>query len=349
MSTADQPEKHFPDVDDPYVSISSADAVVHLEYTASTLPSLQEVAEGHGGGQWTRFVCISDTHTKTFDVPEGDVLLHSGDLTNTGTEKQMKTTMEWICGLPHEVKVVIAGNHDLSLHRDWYKDKQWKRWHDKKQVAGKKAKKAGVVYLENEKATFQVSPDRREWTVYGSPWSPEFYNWAFNYLRSEGEATVSQYQNADILLTHGPPHKIFDQTTQELEVGCENLAEHITRGRLRPRLHLFGHIHEAHGAHIHSWESPGPCEPLHVQNDINYPIELTESDDEDEVAHVEEVRAMTEKVRNQAEERNQNAELRRTVFVNGANESAGRTSWKGEKKVAHGGPGFRAVVVDLRD
>jgi hypothetical protein len=108
MSTAGQPEEHFPDVDDPYVSISSADAVVHLEYTASTLPSLQEVAEGHGGGQWTRFVCISDTHTKTFDVPEGDVLLHSGDLTNTGTEKQMKTTMEWICGLPHKVKVYVV-------------------------------------------------------------------------------------------------------------------------------------------------------------------------------------------------------------------------------------------------
>lgn len=64
---------------------------------------------------------------------------------------------------------------------------------------------------------------------------------------------------------------------------------------------------------------------------------------------MEDVRAMTEKVKIQAEERNQNPELERTVFVNGANESAGRTSWKGEKKVAHGGPGFRAVAVDLRD
>jgi hypothetical protein len=87
------------------VVLYSADAVVHLEYDPKNLPSVQQVAEKQGGGNWTRFVCISDTHSKAFDVPHGDVLLHSGDLTQVGREGEMKRTMEWIYSLPHKVKV----------------------------------------------------------------------------------------------------------------------------------------------------------------------------------------------------------------------------------------------------
>ena len=38
-------------------------------------------------------------------------------------------------------------------------------------------------------------------------------------------------------------------------VGCEALAERLPE--LRPRLHLFGHIHEAHGLAIQEWERAG--------------------------------------------------------------------------------------------
>lgn len=44
-------------------------------------------------------MCISDTHTTVFEVPDGDVLLHSGDLTGTGTVGQMQETMEWVEGI----------------------------------------------------------------------------------------------------------------------------------------------------------------------------------------------------------------------------------------------------------
>jgi hypothetical protein len=57
--------------------------------------------------EWTRFICISDTHCRTFDVPAGDVLLHSGDLTMTGTKNQFSTTMEWLYTLPHKIKVQV--------------------------------------------------------------------------------------------------------------------------------------------------------------------------------------------------------------------------------------------------
>ncbi|RXW15685.1 hypothetical protein EST38_g10167 [Candolleomyces aberdarensis] len=180
------------------IILSSPDAVVHLEYEPKTLPSLQQVAAEYGGGSWTRFVCISDTHCKTFEVPDGDVLLHSGDLTKVGRTVEMKKTMEWIYGLPHKVKIVIAGNHDLPLHREWYEE-NWKRWAwSMKQdfdsvsewLTGERAKASGVIYLENEKATFRLAPDRREWYEklnFDSKWSPEYHNWAFNYQPEEAE------------------------------------------------------------------------------------------------------------------------------------------------------------------
>lgn len=93
------------DEDSEILDLNSADAIVHLEYTAATLPSLEDVAKANGGGQWTRFVCISDTHTRTYEVPDGDVLLHGGDLTKLGKESEMKTTMEWLYEMPHKVKV----------------------------------------------------------------------------------------------------------------------------------------------------------------------------------------------------------------------------------------------------
>lgn len=62
----------------------------------------------------TRFVCISDTHnlspfTGQFRVPEGDVLLVAGDLTNAGTVGELRKAVRWIEKMEFEVKVVIGG------------------------------------------------------------------------------------------------------------------------------------------------------------------------------------------------------------------------------------------------
>ena len=83
------------------VVLTSPKEIVHLEYDLSTLPP-------RPSDEWTRFVCISDTHSATFDVPDGDVLLHSGDLTNTGTVENFKKTMEWLYNLPHKIKMLVS-------------------------------------------------------------------------------------------------------------------------------------------------------------------------------------------------------------------------------------------------
>jgi 3',5'-cyclic AMP phosphodiesterase CpdA len=83
--------------------LESNNGVVHLEYDIHNPPRTPPDTEE--SGRWTRFVCISDTHSQVFPVPPGDVLLHSGDLTNTGRQNDFRITMDWICSLPHPIKM----------------------------------------------------------------------------------------------------------------------------------------------------------------------------------------------------------------------------------------------------
>lgn len=91
-----------------------------------------ETVPPHPGDHWTRFVCISDTHGRTPAVPDGDILLHAGDI-SANTPESVESMFEWLKGLPHETKVsvrssvygrrifvshpwsIIAGNHDVRL------------------------------------------------------------------------------------------------------------------------------------------------------------------------------------------------------------------------------------------
>ncbi|KAK0195534.1 Metallo-dependent phosphatase-like protein [Armillaria mellea] len=294
--------------------------------------------------EWTRFVCISDTHSHTFDVPWGDVLIHSGDLTNTGTLKDFKKTMEWIGSLPHRTKIIIAGNHDLTLdrHDDWY-EKNYKGWHTKPEnlepilelLKGLTARNAGVVYLQNESHTFQAKEGRRTWSVYGSPWSPEFCDWAFNYDRRDGKHLVSQFPKTDILLTHGPPLGIFDLTTGCTRVGCRDLTNRLPY--LRPRIHLFGHIHEGHGAYVHEWYAGSTETPeVQVENELDGDYIDDADDYMDDSVNLPEPYSLSEGGD-------------RTVFVNAANWPMGRHAWGPNGRSPFGGPGFRPIVVDLKD
>ncbi|KAG6895934.1 hypothetical protein C0992_011481 [Termitomyces sp. T32_za158] len=282
--------------------ITTSASIVHLEYDPDNLPPVPSQS-------WTRFVCISDTHTHSFPVPDGDVLLHSGDLTQTGLLSEFKTTIDWICSLPHKVKIVIAGNHDLTLHTDWY-DRAHNRFHRKygKQdlapilelLTGENARKSGLIYLQDASCDFKVRPDGRTWTVYGSP--------------------------------------MFDMNREENYVGCEDLRARLPH--LRPRLHVFGHIHEARGAYVHAWGSNPEASPLPIaQNDLS----VDDDDDDDEEVGQLPPRKVNEPPRNVNEGGDE------TVFVNAANWPAGLGAWRGTHRVPFGGPGYQAIVVDLHD
>lgn len=83
--------------------------------------------------------------------------------------------------------------------------------------------------------------------IYGSPWQPEFCGWAFNLPR--GPLLAAKWQaipeDTDILITHGPPLDILDRNRGDERTGCADLAQHVKR--VRPRLHVFGHIHDSYG------------------------------------------------------------------------------------------------------
>jgi len=180
------------------------------------------------GGMPLRLVCLSDTHGlhDQLDVPDGDVLLHAGDFTKRGAEHEVRAFATFLAAQPHRHKVVVAGNHDFLFERDATRARE---------LLG------DVTYLEDAAATIEGV------SIWGSPWQPWFHDWAFNLRRGAPLAAVWDRipDTTDLLITHGPPFGILDRTALGEHVGCEELVKALARAR--PRLHLFGHIHEAQG------------------------------------------------------------------------------------------------------
>lgn len=147
-------------------------------------------------------------------------------------------------------------------------------------------------------------------------------------------------------LTHGPAFGIFDRTRSGDDVGCETLAARLSK--LRPRIHVVGHIHEAHGAHIHGWDPATDFAPPLVQNgadDVYTDIEIDTADNNLQNTMDTYVEGYTlPKV-----DGSEGTLMDTTVFVNAANWPSGKFAWKAGKKSPFGGPYFQPVVVDLKD
>lgn len=163
-------------------------------------------------------------------IPDGDLLIHAGDCTNRGAADETAGFLAWFAGLPHPHKVLVAGNHDFLFERE--------------AARAEAMIPPGVTYLRDSGVTVGGL------AIWGSPWQPWFYDWAFNLER--GEELAKKWRlipaDTDVLVTHGPPHGTLDQTVRHPpeRVGCEALAGRLTE-LPRVRLHAFGHIHEAYG------------------------------------------------------------------------------------------------------
>lgn len=178
---------------------------------------------------------ISDTHLRhrgyPIDIPKCDLLIHSGDACLEGDYAEVRTFFEWFEGLPGDRKVFVAGNHDWLFQKD--------------PATARKLVPSSVNYLQDE--LVEVNGLK----IYGSPWQPEFCDWAFNLprgwpLRKKWEAIPA---GIDILVTHGPPMGILDYSHFGNEhVGCEDMRQELAR--IKPKLHCFGHIHGAYGTAV---------------------------------------------------------------------------------------------------
>lgn len=183
-----------------------------------------------------KLVLISDTHGKhkiltsnayNNILGSGDVLVHAGDVSNVGKSHEIKEFLDWFSNTDFTHKVFIAGNHDFGFESN----------HD----IAQEYKDKGVHYLFDSSVVIDGIK------FYGSPWQPEFYDWAFNLPR--GEKLAEKWQmipnDVDILITHGPAYGMLDHTIKGEQVGCQDLYHRIIE--IQPKIHVCGHIHWAYG------------------------------------------------------------------------------------------------------
>ena len=182
-----------------------------------------------------RITFISDTHTKhnliTEDLPGGDLIIHSGDLMNSGYSYDDITNFcEWFSGLDnYKHKVFIAGNHDRLFQNDPISSTRLVRDFP------------NIAYLEDSLCGIG------DVSIWGSPWQPTFHNWAFNLPRNGVELQEKWGlipNKIDILACHTMPFGHLD-VTGNMEVGCELLR--VKTDELRPKIFVGGHIHSGAG------------------------------------------------------------------------------------------------------
>lgn len=182
-----------------------------------------------------KITLISDTHNKhnqvTSILPGGDLILHAGDATGMGYKHELQQFMKWYNKLDYTNKVFIAGNHDWGFQEDPEMTKELLEFYD------------GLTYLQDN--TTEIDGVK----IYGSPWQPEFYDWAFNLPRMGWELEQKWADipsDTDILVTHGPAWGHLDTIKgMSVPLGCELLTERIKV--VKPKIHVCGHIHTGYG------------------------------------------------------------------------------------------------------
>lgn len=174
---------------------------------------------------------IADIHgyQQLLTIPAGDVLVVAGDICPFGTIEEIKEFGIWLREQPCRHKIVVAGNHDAPFDHE----------HELAQDA-LTGGAPGIIYLQDSSVKID------DVKFYGSPWTPTFMEWHF--MADRGAAIREKWamipEDTDVLITHGPPATILDKV-RGIPLGCDDLLETVLR--IRPKYHLFGHIHEEYG------------------------------------------------------------------------------------------------------
>ena len=177
-----------------------------------------------------KVVAISDTHGvhERLAIPACDLLVHCGDVTRGGSRAETEEFLDWFAAQPARDKLFVGGNHDRFVEKQ-------------PDEVRRLAERHGVAYLFDEEITFAGKK------IWGSPVVPPFRSMAFNRERG---ATIRAHWDRmpaglDLLVTHGPPKGLGDRIVVGIHVGCADLTAKVRSAA--PRVHVFGHIHEARG------------------------------------------------------------------------------------------------------
>ncbi|OAG35005.1 hypothetical protein AYO21_10838 [Fonsecaea monophora] len=212
----------------------------------------------------TRIVCISDTHNQTPQLPAGHILVHAGDLTNQGTYSELQKTVDWIRKSQFQIKIVVCGNHDVTCDVPFYQEYGGyfhnKRREDPQRCLDLLRADPSVVFLSHEAKQIRIDHGGGLMSflkIFGSPYSPAHGFWAFGYAPETAPRLWDQIPlDSDIVVTHTPAKFHCDECGKRGTAGCEILRQ--TLWRVRPRLFVCGHIHEAYGVEAVTWDLSSP-------------------------------------------------------------------------------------------
>lgn len=255
-----------------FLSLDPNEAWQTLEST-QTFALVPTTKRAHDPTTHLRIACISDTHGqhRHVRVPKCDVLIHAGDFTRAGeisciqdlsayfgqircqggdgddTAPSMNGSQKASCETkngPAEEIICIAGNHDITLEPDTYKE-NWREFHPNNGPYDTNVARRSIsncVYLEDESYIF------KDIHFYGSPYTPNYGDvWAFMQSRNRiSDKWKHIPTEADVLVTHGPPLGRGDYCFSGDRAGCVDLLNEVQE-RIQPRVHVFGHIHESKG------------------------------------------------------------------------------------------------------
>ena len=177
-----------------------------------------------------KLICISDTHNKhgEIPIPDGDVLIHAGDITEGGTEREVVDFLKWFSAQPHEHKIFIAGNHDFYFEKSSEEDIQ-------------KLIPENVHYLKESDIIIEGIK------FWGSPATPGDGTWAFNQKQ---EQEINKHweqipEDTKVLITHTPAYKIKDVLNNGTHIGCASLKKIFPNRKIE--FHIIGHVHGSYG------------------------------------------------------------------------------------------------------
>lgn len=240
----------------------------------------------------TVILIVSDTHgDDLIHKPAGtyDVAIHCGDLTEESKLDEFRVSLDMMPAVKAPLKLVIAGNHDFSMDipvlanklavnmtaedTDLVKRTYGDFGEARAVFETEVARAAGVVFLDEGDHDFKLDSGA-SLSVYASPYTAsKSCTWGFQYRPSE-EYTWNIKPNTDIVITHSPPHGVLDYTEHKTRAGSSSLFAAVAQAK--PKMHCFGHIHEAWGAKVVGWRQTDIDNPTHftaINNDRSILVE----------------------------------------------------------------------------
>lgn len=214
-----------------------------------------------------RCVAISDTHMchASITLPEADVLIHAGDCTNFGRADEVDAFLNWFGRQPHPHKILVPGNHDMIFDEPYWA-RRWSDWSNEPgsvSTLRNKARQLGVVILEDQSVT--ISGVR----FFGSPWTIDDMPWVMGFASSPdsiAEKWAGIPEGTDVLITHQPPFGRGDREMPGTHTGCPFLAHRVKE--LRPKFHVFGHVHVDYGVDEGDEEEGEDDDELHPRPEL---------------------------------------------------------------------------------